>query len=285
MMKTRHISAFGIVLLFAAASCGRHSGDAETVLASVGKDCLTVSELRGQIPAGVSVDDSTRLARAYIRSWIDNRLVSQVAAREIDLTEIDRMTREYRNSLIMWEYGRRMFDAHASSTIPDDSLRAYYDANREEFRLQRPIVKGVYLKVPDDDKSLAALRRLYRSTKPADIDRLEKSELSRAVHYDYFRDRWIDWEQIENRIPYEFGDADMFLRSHRNLDISSGGFTYLLDISGVLPSGSVMPFESARPMIAERMKVLRRSAYEASLRQELFDHAISSGTLKVNVEI
>lgn len=284
-MKTRHISIYGIALLFAAVSCSRHSSDAEPVLASVGNDCLTVSELRSQIPAGVSLDDSIRLARAYIRSWIDSHLVSQVAAREIDLTEIDRMTREYRNSLIMWEYGRRMFDAHASTPVPDDSLRAYYDANREEFRLRRPLVKGVYLKVPDDDKSLAALRRLYRSTKPADIDRLEKSELSRAVHYDYFRDRWIDWEQIENRIPYEFGDAGLFLRSRHNLDISAGGFTYLLDISEVLPSGSVMPFESARPMIAERMKVLRRSAYEASLRQELFDQALSSGTLKVNVEI
>lgn len=284
-MNRHFICVIGIAFLIALSSCGNKNGDAEPFLASVGNEKLTVSEL--QIPAGITSDDSVRLARAYIRSWIDNRLISHVASKEIDMTEIDRMTREYRNRLIMWEYGRQMFDAHQPAPASEDSLRAYYEANREEFRLTRPMIKGVYLKVPDDDKSLSTLRRLYRSTKAADIDRLEKSELSRAVHYDYFRDRWVDWEQIENRIPYDFGTAgdDAFLRSHHFIDTSAGGFTYLLDISEVLPSGAIMPYETAREMIAERMKFQSRRTFDLTLRQDLFDRALRSGTITLNTEI
>lgn len=286
-MKISFIHVLGIVLLIAASACGKKNDNAESVIASVGEAKLTASELRGIIPSGVTPDDSARLARAYIRSWIDNCLISRVAAGEIDMTEINRLTDEYRNRLIMWEYGRQMFDARGASKISEDSLKSYYDANREEFRLSRPMVKGVYLKVPDDDKSLAALRKLYRSTKSADVDRLEKSELSRAVHYDYFRDRWVDWEQIENRVPYDFGtsDADAFLRAHKYIDTSSGGFTYLVDISEVLPSGSIMPYEAARELIVERMNFQSRLSYDLHLRDDLFESALSSGTLKINVEI
>lgn len=286
-MKISFIHVLGIVFLFAASSCGDKTDDAGPFIASVGNARLTVDELRAGIPSGVSRDDSVRIARAYIRQWVDSHLISQVAAGEIDMREIDRLTEEYRNNLIMWEYSRQMFDAHGASVIAEDSLRAYYDANREEFRLQRPMVKGVYLKVPDDDKSLSALRRLYRSKKAADIDRLEKSELFRAVHYDYFRDRWVDWEQIENRIPYDFGPdgGSTFLRVRRSLDTSAGGFTYLLDISEMLPAGSVMPYETAKEMIKERINLRRRRAYDITLREELYRSALSSGKLKINVDI
>ncbi len=286
-MKIRFIFAIGIAFLIAATSCGNKNGDAEPFVASVGNEKLTYEELRTKIPSGIAADDSVRLARAYIRAWIDDRLISRVASKEIDMTEIDRLTNEYRNRLIMWEYGRQMFDAHQPAPASEDSLRAYYEQNREEFRLSRPMVRGVYLKVPDDDKSLSTLRRLYRSTKAADIDRLEKSELSRAVHYDYFRDRWVDWEQIENRIPYDFGTAgaDAFLRAHRYIDTSAGGFTYLLDISEVLPSGAIMPYEAAKEMIAERMKFQSRRTFDLTLRQDLFDRAQSDGILTINTEI
>lgn len=286
-MRASLISILGTVVLLSAASCGGGDGaDAVQPIATVGGEALTPDELRANIPAGVSRDDSVRLSRAYIRSWIDSRLISKVAAGEIDMTEIDRLTEEYRNRLIMWEYGRQMFDARAAGPVAEDTLKAYYEANREEFRMPRPMVKGVYLKVPDDDKSLPALRRLYRSTKAADIDRLEKSELSRAVHYDYFRDRWVDWEQIENRIPYDFGpDGGAFLRSHRSLETSAGGFTYLLDISEVLPEGAIMPYEGAREMIAGRIDIRRRRSFGIELREQLYESALSSGKLKVNVPL
>ena len=287
MTPYRHILAAGIAALALASCAGPEPGDAADVLARAGQSTLSRSELQAAIPAGLSADDSTSMARAYIRAWAQRQLIAARAGSELDLTEINRMVDDYRAELIMWEYTRRMYAAHGRDSIGLDSLRAYYAAHSSELRAQRPMVKGVYIKVPDDAPSLSALRRLYRSTRPADVDRLEKSELAGAVHYDYFRDQWVDWEQIENRIPYDFSaeGLDAFLRSRRHLDFSAGGFTYLLDISDVIPAGAPLPFEAARPVIEERLDYTRRLRYERELRDKIFNDALDDGSLKLYTDI
>lgn len=282
--------AIALLLAAATASCGRSDGASalpDGALAGVGDAVLTRAELDGAMPKGLDADDSTRFARAYIRNWIDTRLVEDVAARQVDMDRIDRMVQQYRRDAIMREYRDRMFEAEQAGTTFSDSLVAdYYDRHSSELRLQRPLIKGVYIKLPDDARELSAVRRLYRSTRPADIDRLEKEVLGSAIHYDYFRDRWIDWEQVEARIPYDFGSTPAdYVKTHRNLDASLGGFTYLLEISDVLPAGAVMPLETARPLIEERLLAEKRRAFDAALRARLFDRALSRGTLRVNCEL
>lgn len=276
-----------------AAACGSRDGAdtgaalPEGVLAAVDGTELTRAMLDQATPKGLAPDDSTRFARAYIRNWIDTRLVEDVAARAVDMDEIDRLVEQYRRDAIMRAYRDRAFDAEQAGTTFSDSLVAdYYDRHSSELRLQRPLIKGVYIKLPDDARELPAVRRLYRSTRPADIDRLEKEVLGSAIHYDYFRDRWIDWEQVEARIPYDFGanPAD-YVAAHRNLDVSLGGFTYLLEISDVLPAGSVMPLATARPLIEERLTAEKRRAFDAALRTRMVDRALARGTLRLNCDL
>ncbi|MDO4318955.1 MAG: peptidylprolyl isomerase [Bacteroidales bacterium] len=274
-----------VFLSFLCMSCGKNDENAADVIVRLGNSTLSRTQLMQNMPGGLSPDDSTRYARAYINTWIDSHLITDIASREIDMDEIDRLTADYRRQLIMQRYRNRMFETHAP-TISEDSLRAYYDSHRSEFVLERPLVRGVYLKVPDDAGDLAQLRRLYRSDKPEDIDRLEKEVLKSAIHYDYFRDRWVDWEQIESRIPYDFGsEPGVWLKNSRRLDESLGGFTYLLYITDVLPVGSAMPFESAKPMITQRLLVPARRAYELTLTGALRERAVKDGELMINVDM
>lgn len=268
-------------------SCGQSNDQkaAPDVLVKIDKETLTRADLAVEMPVGISADDSVKFAHAYIKAWIDTQLAKQIASKEIDMTQIDKMVEQYRNDLIMYEYQRRMYDANAQE-FPEDTLQAYYEAHKNEFILSQPMVKGVYLKVADDAKSLPSLRKLYRSKKETDIDNLDKSELNGAVHYDYFRDKWIDFEQIESRIPYDFSpSADTFLKNHKNLDYSSGGFTYLLDITDVLHTGQQMPYEGARNLIIERLRYADRKAYDAVLRKELFDKAVEKGQLNIYCDL
>ena len=278
---------FLTVLLILMVSCREDKPvTANDALATVGNKSLTRSQLLSEMPSGLSPADSSMFARAYVRSWIQRTIISDIASRDIDMKQIDRMVDDYRNELIMLEYTRQMFDAKGRRRIPEDTLRAYYDTHRDEFITQRPMVKGIYIKVAADAPNLKELRRLYRSKKQSDIDNLEKSQLSGAVHYDYFRDRWIDWEQIELRIPCDFGaSGNQFLRTQRNLDFENDGFVYLLDINDILPAGSVMPYETALPLITDRFSYHDRRSYEASLRKSLLDHAVEEGTVTVSPEI
>lgn len=288
MARTTFIKTLAAIFpFFISAACARtgDSADSRTAdaVATVGNAVLTSADVRAALPAGLNPDDSARFVKAYVNSWIDSRLISEVAAREVDMSQIEPLVEEYRSRLIMQQYTRRMFETHAASAS-EDSLHAYYDRHRSEFNLERPLVKGVYLKVPDDSRALANLRKLYRSDKPDDIDRLEKEVLRGATHYDYFRDRWVDWEQIETRVPADFGpDPSVWATPGRTLDVSSGGYTYLLRITEVLPSGRPMPFESARPLIVQRLLALGRRAYEAELLRDLRTRATEDGTLRTTL--
>ena len=98
---TRYI--LGIIVLSFLASCGNNDkATAKDILVQVGTETLSSKELRANMPLGLSSSDSTKFARAYIRSWIDSKLVGESAARNIgDIDRIDQWVEEYRNDLIM----------------------------------------------------------------------------------------------------------------------------------------------------------------------------------------
>lgn len=273
----------GLVLFLC--SCGEKKAEyvMNNFLVRVGDQYLTPEQVARAVPAGLSPDDSTTFANGYITQWIDSRLVSEYAATEVDMTEIDRLTEEYRYSLILNEYRRRLFESQADS-IPEDTIAAYYQTHKGDFVADRPYIHGVYLKVPDYAANIRIIRRLYRSDKPADIDRLEKESLSSAIHYDYFRDHWVDWEQIESRIPYDFGDDPMpWLRQHKTLDHTAGSFVYLLHIVEVLPPGTIMPLEIARPTVISRLLNAQRHSFYEKISHNLYSRALESGRLEVRM--
>lgn len=261
-------------------SCGRKKDNAmpQDTLVAVGKDYLTRSEVMRALPGGLSEDDSTAFVRTYVRSWIDGRLIDKVATEQVNMAEINKLVDAYRSELIMTYYRRAMAQTRQGE-MSEDSVKAYYDAHSGDFKLERPLLKGIYLKIPDDSPELPVLRKLYKSDRQQDMDKLEKAALNSALHYDYFMDRWIDWEQIETRIPEAFYGYEKELRNKKTLDLHHDGFVYLLSIRDFLPAGATMPFEAAEPLVRERLLNGIRTRYDRQLRQDLLDKSISDGTV------
>ena len=285
----KHIAACAacsIVILVSGCSGNPKVRNDGQLLAVVGKATLSRSDLANALPRGLASADSARYADAFIRRWVESNLVSEIAATEIETADIDRMVNDYRNQLIEMEYRRRMAETHTPSTFPEDSLRAYYQANKEDFILERPLLQGIYLKVPDNAANLNLIRRLYRSNRQEDIDRLEKEVLNMAIHYDYFRDKWVDWDQIERHIPYDFGSKpDAFLKGRDHFETTAGGFVYLLDIKDVLPSGSIMPYENAKLPISERLAARMRADYDSKLMTDLYNRSLADGKIQIFVDL
>ncbi len=286
------ISLKAVVIFFMTAaflalySCSKKSeSDMPTdTLVAVDGRYLTRGDVQKALPGGLSAADSTSFAKTFIRSWIDNRLLVDVASGQVDMDEINKLVEDYRVELIMTRYRTEMARQAPGGIMSDDSLKAFYEHHPEDFKLERPLLKGVYLKIPDDSPQLSLLRRLYVSERSADMDRLEKAALNSALHYDYFLDRWVDLEQIETRIPKDLDGYDATFRNKGHIDIHHDGFVYLLSVHEYLPVGSVMPYEAAEPLVRERLLNRVRADYDRQLRQELFDKAMSDGTLEFPVQ-
>lgn len=278
----------GAFLFLCAVACSSKNEDnniPDDILAGYDGDYITKRDVLKILPGGLSPEDSARFVKAYVNGWIQSELLSKEASEYVDMNEIDRLVEEYRRDLILTSYRRLMFEQNVDA-IPDDSIQDYYEKHKNEFILERPMVKGTYLKVPDDAKNIRTLKRLYKSDRADDADKLEKEVLSSAIHYDYFRDRWIDWEQIETKIPEDFGNsADQWLLKHNTLEKSVGGFTYLLYITQTIPSGSPMPVEAARSQIVNRLLNINRPNYDKALISNLYQMALDDRRLIISPEL
>lgn len=275
---------FLIVIVWTFISCvSGNKSQEEDILVRVGEKTLGSSEVRKSIPPGLSKNDSILLANSIIKSWIDSKLMSEIAAKNVaDAGKIERLVDEYRDQLIMQEYRKGMLLKNTSITeIPEDSLRTYYEQNKNNFRLDRPIIKGLFIKISSDSHNVDNLRKWYKSGKHEDIDKIEKYGLSGAIGYDYFNDRWVSWTDVEKSIPHYFEDPGRFLKTNKSFELTDKGFVYLLNITDYKLPGDIMPYDFAKQQIKEMFVNENQRKYDLRLKQMLYDEAVKSGKLEI----
>lgn len=251
----------------------------DDVLVVVEDSALRMRDVLLRIPSGIPSEDSTRLFHAIVSSWVDDRLLEEVAVENIDdMDRIENLVAEYRRMLISEAYKRKMRQ-NASVKISEDSLKSYFTRHEGEWVLETPLVKGIYLKVPAGSPMLQEIRSWVFSGSPDAIDKIEKVGLEEAVQYDYFGDRWVEFSTISELIPFRFGNPNMFLGSNRNFETVYNGNAYLLHVFDYIPEGKEMPYEYARRVIAERLRNEHLGVYEKKLIRDIRSVARREGRL------
>ena len=71
---------------------------------------LKRSEVVSLIPRGTSSADSLLLAESFVKKWVKDALVYEVAQRNLgdEKEEVDKLVEEYRHSLIRYRYQERL---------------------------------------------------------------------------------------------------------------------------------------------------------------------------------
>lgn len=277
-----HTPAATLILAFVFSGCAPESrpvadGD---ILMAMGDSVLTRIDVISSIPEGIAAEDSAALYHAIADRWVERMVLSDMAREKLPaLPEIERMVEEYRSSLIVAEYLRMMTEGNVGR-IPESDIRKFYDANRSDMICEVPLVKGIYIKVPEGADHIADIRRCLRGATGDDIDELERRWSVQAVKYDYFADDWVDWTTVSGNIPYRFGDVSRFLTENRNFETAYNGSLHILRIIDWLPAGSVMPYDYARPRIASMLERNETATYRESLVKSLIKKAMSEGSLR-----
>lgn len=265
--------------------CARDSHketDTADILVEVRDSALTMRDVLSRVPAGLSAGDSAEMVKAEIDRWLRNMMLTDLAAENVaDLDRIERLAEDYRNSLIIERYLRSKGDE--AEKVSQEEIKAFYDAHAEEMKLKAPLIKGIYLKVSDSEERLDDIRKWMSAATPSATDNIEKYGLRHASQYEYFLDRWVDWNVVAEQIPYRFFDADAFLDSTRDFETSYGGSVYILHISGYLASGSSMPYEYAYTRIEDILDNERRNVYRNNLLGSLYAKGIRDGILKPGI--
>lgn len=250
------------------------------VLVAVGDSVLCESDVLARLPLALDPGDSAAMFGNIVQAWVEEQLLLQTAADNIDDFEaIERKVELYRRRLVVESYLRRVRE-NGRKGVAERHVRDYYRNHAAEMLCERPLVRGVLLRVSASEPELPRLRGWMASARPADIDNIERHGLGSALQYDYFIDRWVDWSEVARQIPYRFYDPEAFLESTTDFETECDGWVYLLHISSFLPAGTVMPYDFARAQIVEMLEDKDMRGAERRLLQRLFNQAADNGVLR-----
>lgn len=253
--------------------------DEPDALVKVNDRILTRNEVESLIPKGTTSADSLLLAESYIKKWVKDELVLKIAQRNLgsDKETIDKLVDAYRRSLLRYRYQEKLIQEKLSDEIQESDVLTYYDTNKEKFVLDKNLIKGLFLKVPADAPNLSEVKTWYKSGNVASLEKIEKYSIQNAAIYEYFFDKWVDFDEIRNNIPNQISNPESFLRTNKTLEVTDSSFCYLLNIRQVLLKGQVEPFEYAEPRIREILINQQKLDFIKEFEEELYNDALDGG--------
>lgn len=272
------VKNWGVILVIAAAmtGCGQeHNHKGKTSLVEVSGEFLYKEDLQAALPLNISKDDSVLFAEHYIRNWIEDALLFDKAEGNIpDNDKISKLVENYRRALIMHTYQEELVNQKLANDISEEEINAYYEKNKELFRLDNPLVKGLFIKVPLSSPDLGNVRVWYRKNNQDVIEKLEKYSLRNAVSYDYFYDRWTSVPDVAAKIPLKVLDTDAnYLDKNRNVEVKDTAFCYFLHIEDFLGKDKQKPLDFARDEIKEILINLKRVEFINKVKEDLYQRA------------
>lgn len=252
-----------------------HDHKGRIPLVGVAGKFLYQDDLQAALPLNLSADDSVLFAESYIKNWVEDVLLFDKAEGNIlDSEKIKSLVESYRKALIMHTYQEALVKQKLADEITTDEVVEYYEKNKQLFLLDKPIVKGVFLKVPLKASKLSDVRRWYKRNTQDAIEQLEKYSLLNAVTYDYFYDKWRPLDEIEALIPNRTWNADSdYLEKNRNVELKDTAYHYFLHIEEYLGKGSQKPLDFAEEEIKETLINLKRVEFINGVKNDLYHQA------------
>lgn len=280
------ITGLLLVSLFFCISCTeKHDHRGKTPLVEVNGTFLYKEDLQSVLPAGLTKDDSLLFAEHYIRTWVEDLLLYEKAQNNIpDNEEIDRLVENYRKALIMHTYQEELIGQRLTKDIPEQEIAEYYEKNKELFKLDRPLVKGLFIKVPLIAPQLTNVRKWYKSEAQEAVEHLEKYSFQNAVKYEYFYDKWVSLADILDLIPLKTDSPEEYINKNRHVELKDTAFYYFLNVSDYRAVGEQEPYEFAMPEAKDMLVNIKRVDFMRQVKDDLYKRAIDRKRLYIIIK-
>ncbi len=284
----RKLKTIFLVLLPAALlcpSCGFISSflDDDRVVARVGNEKLYASEVKDYLPAFVSAEDSVALSRQYISIWALDRLCLKVAQEQLsdEDKDVSAEIEDYRRALIRYRYEQHYVNDRLDTLITSEQINDYYDKRREDFTLERPILKFVYVDILDGSPHLNDIMELMPSDESEDVALLDSLASISALRYLQNTDKWTDAAELAREFGLDYGTM-LSLRKNGMIRYQpeKSREMKIAYISDMIESGYA-PVDFCSNSIRDMILSGRKRFLLAGLEQDLLDDALSKKTLEI----
>lgn len=269
-----------VLLSLLASGCSQRQEEASNdVIVSVYDQSLTVSELNKNIPQGITKEDSVITAENYIKFWIHDVLLYDVAKKNIaNKEEIEELIENYKRSLIIYHYQEQLIQEKLSKNISKEEISKYYMENANVFKLEISLLKGFLLKLPTDAPQVKNVKEWSKSNRQQDLEKLDKYIVKNAVSFDDFQGHWIDWDTVNEKLPKN--ELSAVTLKEGVIELQDSAFIYILNVQSYLSPGNTAPEEFAEKNIREILINQKKIEFLRKLEEDLYNEALKEGKIK-----
>lgn len=246
----------------------------EGLLARVYDQELYIDDLPSDIQSKAVGNDSLSLLKVYVNNWIRQQVSLHKAQENLseEIPDIEAKVRNYRNSLIIYEYERALFEQLLDTTVDIKEIEEYYEKNQKNFELKRNIVRLRYVKLPLEAENMAKAKKWFLSDDASDRFKLLDYCSQNAVNTFMDEDSWLSFDDLLKEIPIAQYDQERFLRSNKFVELKDNDFVYWLYIHAFRIKNSISPLEleqdRIRSIIINKRKLKLLEEVEGSLLKD-----------------
>ena len=149
----------------------------------------------------------------------------------------------------------------------------YFNAHKDNFKLDRPVVKARFMKIAKNSPNLQKIKKLMSSSEVEDLIAADSVAFNSAQRYVDYSDTWMDAVNL----PAEFGVDYVNMLSRKNgsfIEIPDGeGNLCVAYIVEMVKAGDTAPVEFCEENIKDIIISGRKHALLATLERDLIEDA------------
>ncbi len=265
------------------AHCSGTGNPDEKIIAQVGDNKLLQHELAEIIPPGMEKEDSSLLADDYIKKWVKQELVMQKANENLSPSQKDvtKELKDYRNSLIIYKYKNELMRQRMDTVVTGKQIEQYYFLNPANFNLDKNIVKAIYVKIPNEVANPDLLKSMVENNSGEGLDELRDYCLQYAKAFNIFTDNWVDFEVLNKTLPTGITDAERFLKSKNQIELSDSAYYYLVSIQDYKLKNEAAPLEFVENNIKNLILNQRKIEFLKQVEENIYKEGVRQNKFKI----
>lgn len=269
-------------LLMTACSSWEGSGhEDDLLLAEVFERKLFLSDMESLLYDGVTAQDSVLIVNAYVERWVRDQLLMQRAEENIpDDLNINALVEDYRESLILNNYERLLMETQLDSTITESEMASFYEANKDQYHLEKPIANILFLQVQDDRPKLDHALTWWNDPTPENLKKLTRYATQYADRFILADSTWLPHEEIEQMLPPGVISKGS-IQIGKEIRFKDQDVNYLLKVRDIRSTLEIAPLAYIRDQATRAILHRRQIDLINQVKDQLYELEIRKNNVKV----
>ena len=271
------------LLLLLISACNLPTNDESDAVARVGENYLFSSDLQDQIGPRYN-GDSIQIANRLIDDWAEQLLYLKKAEINLNATEkkrLDKLVRTYRNDLYVKTYKDMAIQSQLDSVVDQVEIQDYFEQNKANFRTNKDLLRGRYVRVRNENFNLNTIRRSLRRFN--DLDKIFLDSIAlQFTTYSMNDSIWVQASQFFNRLPLiSERRYKNFLKNNTFFELQDSLEVYLVVVEEVVLRNELAPLEYVTPTLKQILINKRKLELMRQFDREIIEEGLQQNTYEV----